>query len=224
MERSAMRMFSSSANCARIPPAALLVEPDASASRSRRTTSPAPSLRRWKAVAAPRAPPPITTTSAELTDVIKELAERRPVAAGATAPLDQDLLLDGEVVRRGGLQPDPGKDERILARVEALVRLHEARPRRGLARVLEGVDERPALREPVHHVRVAGLEARQQRGRVLRDDGGPELDADRARLRRERRAVEVARRHDPPHLRPRLPPPDPPHPAPHPPSNTPRPA
>src|SRR5689334_3940719 len=150
-------MFSSSANCIRIPPAALLVDPDASASRSSRTTCSTPRRRRWKAVAAPWTPPPMTTTSAY---VVVELPECREVAGRASAPLDEDLLLDREVVRRRGLELDPRIDERVLARVQALVRLDDARARRVLARVLERVDERPALREAVHHVCIAALPAR----------------------------------------------------------------
>ena len=61
-----MRTLSSSANWARMPPAAFEVEPEASVSRSISTTS-TPSSRRWNAVLAPIAPPPITTTSAEET-------------------------------------------------------------------------------------------------------------------------------------------------------------
>ena len=45
-DRNAMRMFSSSANCVRMPPADLLVDPEASASRSSSTTSCTPSRRR----------------------------------------------------------------------------------------------------------------------------------------------------------------------------------
>src|SRR3954447_9530044 len=67
IERSAIRTFSSSANWARIPPADLLVEPDASVSRSSSTTSSTPRSCRCRAQLAPIAPPPITTTSAELT-------------------------------------------------------------------------------------------------------------------------------------------------------------
>src|SRR5438067_7305086 len=157
-ERSAMRTFSSSANCARMPPADLLVDPDASESRSSKTTSRTPSRRRWNAVLAPSAPPPITTTSARagrwegsrssppdadpLPDVVVERAERRPVAGRAAAPLVEDLLLDREVVLRRGLQLDPRVRERIR-RVEALQRLHQARPCRGLVRVL--------LQVKVHH-------------------------------------------------------------------------
>ena len=63
-ERSAIRTLSSSANCARIPPADFDVEPDASESRSRSTTSAIPSSRRCHATEAPIAPPPTITTSA----------------------------------------------------------------------------------------------------------------------------------------------------------------
>src|SRR5690348_13702009 len=149
-ERSAMRTLSSSANWARIPPAALDVDPDASASRSSSTTSCTPSRRRWYAVAAPRAPPPITTTSAwsaaacaRLTDRAEELSERLPVAGRTAGPLHHDLLLDREVVGRRRLQLDPRVDERVLGGVQVVQSLHQARPRRILARVLQRVDERP---------------------------------------------------------------------------------
>ena len=59
-----MRTFSSSANWARIPPADFAVEPEASESRSSRTTSVIPSSRRCQATDAPMAPPPTITTSA----------------------------------------------------------------------------------------------------------------------------------------------------------------
>src|SRR5579872_4298336 len=196
-ERSAMRMLSSSANCARIPPADLLVEPDARESRSSSTTSRTPSRRRWKAVLEPSAPPPATTTSARagreegsrssppdadpLADVVVELAERRPVAGLAAAPLDQDLLLDREVVLRRGLDLDSRIRERIR-RVHALQRCHQARPRRVLACLLEGVHERPGVAEPVHDIRVACVEARGKRRRVLPDDRLRELHAGRVRL------------------------------------------
>src|SRR5690348_4111469 len=128
-------MFSSSANCARIPPADLLVDPAASTSRSSSTTSTTPSLRRWKAVAAPRAPPPITTTSALLAGVVQDLAERLELPGGVSVPLEHDELLDREVIRRGGLQLHPRIEERICD-VQTAERLHQARPRRVLARVL----------------------------------------------------------------------------------------
>src|SRR6185295_16063804 len=52
------------ANCTRMPPAALLVEPAPTASRSSTTTSRAPRRPRWYAMLAPMAPAPITTMSA----------------------------------------------------------------------------------------------------------------------------------------------------------------
>src|SRR5919108_1221037 len=67
IERIAIRTFSSSANWARMPPAALLVEPAPRASRSRRTTSVRPSFARWYATLVPIAPPPMITTSADST-------------------------------------------------------------------------------------------------------------------------------------------------------------
>ena len=45
-------MFSGSENCARMPPAARLVEPDASSFRSSRVTS-TPASARWKATLVP---------------------------------------------------------------------------------------------------------------------------------------------------------------------------
>src|SRR5205085_4024836 len=60
-------MFSSSANCARIPPAEALVDPDASVSRSSTTTSSIPSARRCHAVETPITPPPTMTTSFDST-------------------------------------------------------------------------------------------------------------------------------------------------------------
>src|SRR5437773_1379237 len=162
-ERSAIRTFSSSANCVRIPPAALLVEPAASVSRSSSTTSPAPSRRRWYTVAAPRAPPPITTTSARvLADASEELSERLEVAGRSACPLDHDLLLDREVVPQGRLELNARIDERVLPRVERVQRPHQARPRRVLARVLQGVDERPGDAEAVDDVGVSPGEARGQ--------------------------------------------------------------
>src|SRR5258706_15339393 len=98
-----MRTFNSSANCARIPPADLLVDPEARTSRSRSTTSETPSRRRWKAVAAPRAPPPITTTSAVLPKVVVDLAERRPLTGGRSDPLLEDERFAREVVLLRGL-------------------------------------------------------------------------------------------------------------------------
>src|SRR5882724_8141211 len=157
-------MFSSSANCVRIPPAALLVEPDPSASRSSSTTSCTPSLRRWKAVAAPRAPPPITTASAVLPDVAVELAERRPLPSRAAAPLDEDELLDREVVLRRGLQLDARVGERITDVVHVLERFHEAGPREVLAGLLERISHRPRGAQTVNDVRVVQVEG----GRVLR--------------------------------------------------------
>src|SRR4051794_5650758 len=176
-----MRMFSSSANCVRMPPADLLVEPAASESRSTSTTCSTPSRRRWKAVAAPRAPPPMTTTSALLTDAAQEVADGLPVAAGTARPLDHDLLLDREVVAHllGDLrlEHDPWIHERVLRRVQAVQRLHQAAPRRRLAGTLQGVDDRPRDAEPVHHVAVAAVEARLQRRRVLVEDLACELHA-----------------------------------------------
>src|SRR3954471_8763711 len=94
-ERSAMRTFSSSANCVRIPPADLLVEPEPSVSRSSRTTSVIPSSARCHATLAPTAPPPTTTTSALSATTGRRLtamAEPRPVAplvdAGYGVPRD----------------------------------------------------------------------------------------------------------------------------------------
>ena len=58
-------MFSSSVNCARIPPAALLVDPLPRVSRSHSTTSVTPRSARWCAVLAPIAPPPMMTTDAD---------------------------------------------------------------------------------------------------------------------------------------------------------------
>src|SRR3954447_25807251 len=193
-----MRMFSSSANCVRMPPADLLVEPAASESRSTSTTLSTPSRRRWNAVGAPRAPPPMTTTSALLTDAVQELAGRLPVARGAAGPLDHDLLLDREVVvhllRDLRLEDDPGVHERVLRGAQVVQRLHQAGPRRGLACVLQRVDERPADSHAVHDVRVDAVEARPQRRRVLVDDLARELHAGEALLRR--RARDVARRDD----------------------------
>src|SRR4029450_1679933 len=57
-------MLRGSENCARTPPAALLVEPEASWSRSTRTTSGTPASARWKAMLAPITPPPTTATLA----------------------------------------------------------------------------------------------------------------------------------------------------------------
>src|SRR5579864_9013679 len=124
-----MRTFSSSANCVRIPPADLLVDPDASTSRSTSTTSSTPSRRRWKAVAAPRAPPPITTTSAELTAAFDELSERLHGPRRTAAPLLHDQLLEREVVGRRRLDRDARVDEGILGRVHAVQRGHQAGPR-----------------------------------------------------------------------------------------------
>src|SRR4051794_38161855 len=152
-----MRMFSSSANCARMPPADFDVEPDASTSRSTRTTSSTPNRRRWKAVAAPRAPPPITTTSAVLLDAAQHGAGRLPVAA---RPLDHLELLEREGVVLPGLLDEPLGQERVRPRVQVLDRLHE----RGAGRVLPGlaerVGERPRDPQPVADVRVAVVEAR----------------------------------------------------------------
>src|SRR5215218_2203232 len=67
MPRSPMRMFSSSANCSRAPPADLDVDPPASWPRSSSTTFVMPRRASWKAVAAPTAPPPMMTTSADST-------------------------------------------------------------------------------------------------------------------------------------------------------------
>ena len=61
-EMSAMRMLISSANCARMPPADLLVDPLPRVSRSQSTTSVTPSCARWYAVLVPMAPPPTITT------------------------------------------------------------------------------------------------------------------------------------------------------------------
>ena len=57
-------MLSSSENCARTPPAARDVDPEASSSRSSSSTSRTPASARWKAMLAPMTPPPTTTTSA----------------------------------------------------------------------------------------------------------------------------------------------------------------
>src|SRR5438128_3201408 len=177
-----MRTLSSSANCVRMPPAALLVEPEASASRSSSTPSRTPSRRRWNAALAPSAPPPITTAFAvrggeaelpsarvgPLAGVVVELAERLPGAGRATAPLREDLLLDREVVRRRRLQLDAGIEERVLRllRVEALQRLHQRGPGRVLARVLERVRHHPRRGQPVVVELVVRIEAR----RVLPED------------------------------------------------------
>src|SRR6266508_5163191 len=59
-------MLSASENCARTPPAALLVEPAPSSSRSISTTSGTPASARWKAILVPITPPPTTTTLARL--------------------------------------------------------------------------------------------------------------------------------------------------------------
>src|SRR5215210_3372259 len=78
IERSAILTFSSSANCARTPPADLLVEPAPGASRSTRTTSVMPSSARCQTVLAPIAPPPMTTTSADSTATAGILPSERP--------------------------------------------------------------------------------------------------------------------------------------------------
>ena len=65
MLRSPIAMFSGSENWARMPPAARLVEPDASSIRSSRQTS-TPASARWNATLVPITPPPTTTTSAPL--------------------------------------------------------------------------------------------------------------------------------------------------------------
>src|SRR5438270_4965175 len=155
-----MRMFSSSANCARMPPADLLVDPEASASRSSRTTSCTPSRRRWKAVAAPRAPPPMTTASAVSADLFVQLSERDEVARGATGPLVQDLLLGREVVLRRRVELDPRIEERIGHVRHALQRLDEPGASRVLAGVLKRVHERPCCAEAVDDVGVAAIQAR----------------------------------------------------------------
>src|SRR6266536_3583362 len=160
-------MLSSSANCMRMPPAALLVEPDASVSRSSSTTSATPSRRRLNAVAAPRAPPPITTTSAVSADAAQELPERLPVAARSTCPLDHALLLDREVVRRRRLDRDPRVDERVLRGIHVVQRLPQARPCRVLACVLKGIHERPRNAHPIDDVSVAPREARRERWHIL---------------------------------------------------------
>src|SRR4051812_31046828 len=94
-ERSAMRTLSSSANCVRMPPADLLVDPDASVSRSSRTTSVTPSSVRCHATLAPTAPPPTTTTSAlsaatgrRLTAVAEPRAVAPRIDAGYGVPRD----------------------------------------------------------------------------------------------------------------------------------------
>ena len=87
MLRSPMAMLSGSENCARKPPAARLVDPLASWSRSRRQTS-TPASARWNATLVPMTPPPTTTTSA----AARERAHRRtrflrkkPTFAGRSA-------------------------------------------------------------------------------------------------------------------------------------------
>ena len=64
MLRRPIAMLSGSENCARTPPAARLVEPPASWSRSTRQTS-TPASARWNAMLVPMTPPPTTTTSAD---------------------------------------------------------------------------------------------------------------------------------------------------------------
>ena len=62
--RAPSSMLSRSANWARTPPAALLVEPEPSSARSSSSTSVIPASARWKATLTPITPPPMITTSA----------------------------------------------------------------------------------------------------------------------------------------------------------------
>ena len=57
-------MFSSSENCARTPPAARLVEPDASCAALEQQDVPTPASARWNAALVPMTPPPTMTTDA----------------------------------------------------------------------------------------------------------------------------------------------------------------
>src|SRR5215218_1314788 len=134
IERSAMRMFRSSANCARKPPADLLVDPEASWSRSTSTTSVIPSSVRWNAAAAPTAPPPTTTTSADSTPPHSAELERPQQVVHRQKP-DQAILL---VQHEAAADPVRELDERIDERLV-----------RGELRHLAARDHAVAHRTPV---------------------------------------------------------------------------
>src|SRR3954454_1950143 len=75
-------MLTASENDARTPPAALHVEPDPRASRSRSTTSRTPARLRWWATLSPITPPPMTTTEASfgssVDGTVSETSQCRP--------------------------------------------------------------------------------------------------------------------------------------------------
>ena len=80
-------MLSGSENCARTPPAALLVEPEASSARSTSSVS-TPASARWKAALVPITPPPTTTTSAFVRHAHQRrtaLRRKKPRLAGRSA-------------------------------------------------------------------------------------------------------------------------------------------
>ena len=172
-----MRMFSSSANCVRMPPAALLVEPG-------RERVP---LEQHDVVDAEPAQVEggggAEGAATDHYDVCRvsgsaqELAERLPVAGRSARPLDHSLLLDREVVRPRRLDIDARVDERVLRRVHVVQRLHQARPCRVLACVLKCIHERPRHAHPVDDVSVAPREACRERWCVLIYDRLCELDA-----------------------------------------------
>jgi hypothetical protein len=71
-------MFAALLNDARTPPAALLVEPEASSFISSSTTSAIPASARWNAMLVPITPPPTTTIDARLGTMEVTGASLRP--------------------------------------------------------------------------------------------------------------------------------------------------
>src|SRR5207237_3847887 len=111
----------------------------ATATRPRRRSRSEPGCRRsarlrFRRVGAGRTSLPATRSLALPPSEL--LPEPVPEAA---LPADPDDLLDREVVSRAGLDNDTLDQERVLARVHALQRMHEALARRGRPRVLERV-------------------------------------------------------------------------------------
>ena len=142
-------MLSSSENCARTPPAARLVEPEASESRSINSTSRIPASARWNAMLVPMAPPPTTTASAcpgISTDPSYRLAgfqPRRLTANGHMYPLRPReprrcavlQLLRRAARRRSSVRPRGAKDgDRAVLRRGRLDRARRAVRPGGAAR------------------------------------------------------------------------------------------
>src|SRR5207248_1747019 len=99
-----------------------------------------------------RSSPSWNASQERLVAAVDDPAEGVPVAGGPAAPPVEDELLHGEAALLRGLEHDPRIDERVLLRVHGAQGVHQARPRRVLAGVLQRVDERPGGAEAVRDV------------------------------------------------------------------------